>query len=163
MLYSNEEQERPAPADGKRLRAADGYLFLGLFHEALGELEAVEEKGTRALVIATLRVFVHLKYYDRILPLARRMLKLNPCDFELPALLVFSLRRVARGQEARRVLEDLPPLFHATGTTHYNLACYEAKLGCKKQALVDYREAIGINPQLRKLARSDTDLDELAL
>jgi len=49
----------------------------------------------------------------------------------------------------------------STGRPLYNLACCEALIGRKEDAVEHLRPAIGVSEQFRDYAKGDTDLDSI--
>jgi hypothetical protein len=74
---------------------------------------------------------------------------------------VFALHQLEKGDEAFRVLLSAPEWIRRTGILHYNLACYEARLGDLNAARRCIDAAIEINSAIKKNARSDPDLAAL--
>ena len=61
MLYLAQQPRVESQEAQKALRAADGYLFLGLHQEAMGELNNVPivAQGDAAVLLARTRVLLH--------------------------------------------------------------------------------------------------------
>ena len=59
------------------------------------------------------------------------------------------------------VLQAAPEWLRRTGILHYNLACYEARLGDLTTARQCINAAIQLNAAMKKNARVDPDLQAL--
>jgi tetratricopeptide (TPR) repeat protein len=160
MLYLNKRQEAPSPETQRTLRAADGYLVLGLPEEAFRELNGVipQDRGTRAVLLARIRVLLHLKRWSAGEKLSRYGAKRYPEEEEFTVQRAFSLHKMQQGEEAVAVLHSAPDWIRRTGILHYNLACYEARLGDLATARQCIDAAIQLNAAMKKSARIDPDL-----
>lgn len=164
MLYLKSQTPRTHSAETHRsLDAADGYLFLGMPKEALEEIEAVQEteRELSTVMLARIRVLLHLKQWKRAETLSARGGDLFPEEEEFTVQRVFALHQLSRGEEAFKVLLAAPEWIRRTGILHYNLACYEARLGDLNTARRCIDAAIEINSAMSKNARNDPDLAAL--
>ena len=66
-----------------------------------------------------------------------------------------------RHDEAKRLLREALDANPGNGSVLYNLACAEALAGEKDAALGHLEEALAAQPELSKLAQSDTDFDSI--
>ena len=73
----------------------------------------------------------------------------------------FALHQMQKGDEAARALREAPEWILRTGILHYNLACYEARLGDLATARECIDTAIQMNSEIKKNARRDPDLQAL--
>lgn len=160
MLYLPHPQNAHSPETHRALRAADGYLFLGLAGEALAEIDDTPqpEREQPEVLLARNRVLLHLGRWDEVEALAAKALAAHPERDEFTVQRAFALHKMAKGDEALDVIEAAPEWIRRTGILHYNLACYEAQLGDKKTARQCINVAIQLNEAMRKNAKSDPDL-----
>ena len=163
MLYLKTRPKAHSAETHRLLEAADGYLYLGMPTEALDEFKAiaVEERGNASVMLAEIRVLLHLKNWKQAEKLSTRGAKLHPSEDEFTVQRVFALHQLEKGEEAFRVLLSAPEWIRRTGILHYNLACYEARLGDLNAARRCIDAAIEINSAIKKNARTDPDLAAL--
>jgi tetratricopeptide (TPR) repeat protein len=74
---------------------------------------------------------------------------------------VFALFADDKVEEAKEMVTDALTRFEERGALTYNLACCEAKLGQRDDALTHLAQALEIRPSLVRIAREDTDLDAI--
>lgn len=160
MLYLTRPQQPHSPETQRALRAADGFLFLGLADEALSEIEGVPglELEQPEVLLARNRVLLHLGRWKEVETLAARAIETHPERDEFTVQRAFALHKLKKGDEALGVLDAAPEWIRRTGILHYNLACYEAQLGDKKTARQCINVAIQMNEAMRKNAKADPDL-----
>lgn len=160
MLYLNHQQNAHSHDTQRALRAADGYLYLGLADEALGEIDGAptEELEQPEVLLARNRVLLHLGRWKEVEALAAKAIETHPDRDEFTVQRAFALHKLQKGEEALDVIESAPEWIRRTGILHYNLACYEAQLGDKKTARQCINVAIQMNEAMRKNAKADPDL-----
>jgi len=147
----------------RALHAADGYLFLGLPDEALRALHLIPtlELADASVMLARVRVLLHLKRWDAAETLSGRGTTEHPQEEEFTVQRAFALHQLNKGDRAVQVLLSAPAWIRRTGILHYNLACYEARLGDLSTAKQCIRAAIQLNAAMKKNARIDPDLQSL--
>lgn len=163
MLYLS-QHPRPCTAETQRaLHAADGYLFFGLAAEALAELSAIEdrEQDDSSVLLARIRALLHARQWRTAESLSIRGGRLHPDEGEFTVQRAFALQQMQKGDEAIEALLAAPEWIRRTGILHYNLACYEARLGDLSIARQCIDAAIQINSGIKKNARLDPDLQGL--
>ena len=163
MLYLS-QSPRPQSAETQRaLRAADGYLYLGLAREALEELDAIQsaEGDDPAVLLARIRVLLHMKKWNSAETLSSRGAKQHPDEGEFAVQRAFALHQMKKDEAAEAALLAAPEWIRRTGILHYNLACYQARLGDLSQARECIDTAIQINSGIQKNAQLDPDLQAL--
>ena len=163
MLYLTQPAVKHADETRRALEAADGYLFLGLLNEALAELKSVPitEQNDAAVLLARTRLLLHKKDWTSAEKLARNGMALHPHEGEFTVQRAFALHQMRKTQRAAEVLLEAPHWIRRTGILHYNLACYEARLGDLSAARECIDAAIQINAGIKKNARLDPDLQAL--
>lgn len=163
MLYLKTQPKPHSPDTHRALEAADGYLFLGMPTEALQEFGSIPgtERRNAPVMLAEIRVLLHLKNWKHAEKLSAKGGNLHPDEDEFTVQRVFALHQLEKGDEAFRVLLSAPEWIRRTGILHYNLACYEARLGDLKAARRCMDAAIEINSAIKKNARTDPDLAAL--
>lgn len=163
MLYLNTESSRLDSEVQQTLEAVDGYLYLDMPDEALNELRDIHIKhqGEIAVLRARVRALLHLKRWKEAELLSEKGTSLYPEENEFMVQRAFALHQLKRGNDAVNVLLSAPDWIRRTGILHYNLACYEAKLGDISTARQCIRAALELNSAFKKNARNDPDLDRL--
>ena len=162
LTLSNQTRQHPE-VTCRALRAAEGYVFLGLYREALGELDFIPEyeHDDCDVMIARIRVLLHLRRWKKASRLSARGAALHTSEDEFTVQRAFALHQLKCGEQAARVLLDAPEWIRRTGILHYNLGCYEARWGNLTVARQCVQAAIQINSAIKKNARQDPDLADL--
>lgn len=163
MLYLSHQPKMQSPETQRALHAADGYLYLGLLDEALQEIESIDPSAQdeAAVLLARIRLLLHKKQWNSAANLSEHGTDLHPNEGEFTVQRAFALRQLRKGSEAAEVLMSAPEWIRRTGILHYNLACYEARLGDLNTARRCIDAAIEINAGIKKSARLDPDLQGL--
>jgi len=163
MLYLKTHQRAHSSETHRALEAADGYLYLGMAAEALQEFGGIptEARLDASVMLAEIRVMLHLKHWKQAEKLSARGTQLHPDEDEFTVQRIFSLHHLEKAEEACRILHAAPEWIRRTGILHYNLACYEARLGDLKTARECIDVAIELNSAIKKKARTDPDLAAL--
>lgn len=163
MLYLGPRERSHSFETQRALHAADGYLFLGLPAEAFAELSTISEEEAEgaSVMLARIRVLLHMKRWREAERLSSRGSNLHPGEEEFTVQLAFALHQMRKGEKAVEVLLAAPEWIRRTGILHYNLACYEARLGDLKTARQCINAAIQINAAMKKNAQKDPDLQAL--
>jgi Flp pilus assembly protein TadD len=163
MLYLSQNPQPHTAETRRALRAADGYLYLGLVEEALGELDAIQtaENNDSAVLLARIRVLLHMKKWNSAETLSGRGARLHPEEGEFAVQRAFALHQMKKDAAAEQALLAAPEWIRRTGILHYNLACYQARLGDLSHARECIDTAIQINAGIKKNARLDPDLQAL--
>ena len=163
MLYLGNRSHSHSLTTQRALHAADGYLYLGMPDEALGELREVPvpEQIASSVMLAKVRVLLHLKDWRNAEVLSLEGSTYHPQEEEFTVQRAFALHQLNKGDEAVEVLLAAPEWIRRTGILHYNLACYEARLGDLSTAKQCIRAAIQLNSAMKKNAKIDPDLQAL--
>jgi len=163
MLYLGNRSDTHSPETQRALHATDGYLYLGLPAEALDELDAVpsRELHDAAVMLARVRTLLHLKRWTDAEELSNFGNATHPEEEEFTVQRAFALHQLDKGDQAVEVILAAPEWIRRTGILHYNLACYEARLGDLTTARRCIRAAIKLNAAMKKNARVDPDLQAL--
>ena len=162
LTLSNHTRQHPADTH-RSLQAAEGYVYLDLYREALKELEQLDrhEQDDRDVMIARIRILLHLQRWKKAAMLSSRGEMLFSDEDEFTVQRAFALHKLDKGEEAARVLLQAPEWIRRTGILHYNLACYEARWGNLQVARQCVQTAIQLNSAIKKNARQDPDLADL--
>jgi tetratricopeptide (TPR) repeat protein len=164
MLYLANRSRAHTINTHRALQAADGYLYLGMADEALMELNAIspaEQEKTVRSPRADPGALASSASGKEAEALSGRGAVEHPDEDEFTVQQAFALHQLEKGEEAVEVLLAAPEWIRRTGILHYNLACYEARLGDLKTARQCINAAIQINAAMKKNARVDPDLQGL--
>ena len=163
MLYLAQQPRVESPEAQRALHAADGYLFLGLHKEAMSELNRVPlmAQGDPAVLLTRVRVLLHRRNWREAEELAGRCVEAFPEVEEFTVQRAFALSRTKTADHAIGIIEAAPAWIRRTGILHYNLGCYEARLGDLSTARRCIDVAIQINSAMARNAKVDPDLQGL--
>jgi hypothetical protein len=163
MLYLSQPSKIQNVETQRALNAADGYLYFNLLDEALGELGSIPtpEQEEAAVMLARIRLLLHKREWRSAEVLSAHGSGLHPDEGEFTVQRAFALHQMDKDEKAEQVLLSAPDWIRRTGILHYNLACYEARLGDISAARERIDTAIQINAGIKKSARVDPDLQSL--
>jgi tetratricopeptide (TPR) repeat protein len=163
MLYLSQPTRVQSVETQRALNAADGYLYFNMLDEALEELTSVPkiEQDEASVMLARIRLLLHKKEWRSAELLSARGTGLHPEEGEFTVQRAFALHQLDNNEKAEQVLLAAPDWIRRTGILHYNLACYEARLGDISTARQCIDAAIQINAGIKKSARMDPDLKSL--
>jgi tetratricopeptide (TPR) repeat protein len=144
----------------RTLLAAQGYCELGMFDEAIKELETLPEdvRVTPAAIELRVVILMQAKRWKTALTASRELCKRDP---ERPSGYIhaaYCLHELGRTEEAREFLLKGPEVLLREPTFHYNLACYECRLGRLDLARAHLEKSFELNKSFRDLAKNDPDL-----
>jgi lipopolysaccharide biosynthesis regulator YciM len=148
------------PQAQRQLVAASGLSELGLYQEAVDELESlpVEIKETTVVLASWLELYQHWHKWAEALAVAQRLTELEPDEPNWAIALAYATRRVCGLGLAREVLQSAVEKFENCAAIHFNLACYAAQLGELDEAKVRLTRAIELDREFASLAKTDPDL-----
>lgn len=154
--FSMEDLER-------KIAAAQGYSELGMHDDAIAELETIPPgRSERPEVIETrLLIFMHARRWKDALAASRKLCKAKPDAAAGFIHAAFCLHELGRTQDAKALLISGPPSLLKEPTYHYNLACYEAKLGNYPEAHAHLETSFAMDRKFREFAKGDADLEPI--
>jgi tetratricopeptide (TPR) repeat protein len=163
MLTLSNRTTQHSPETYRALQAAEGFVFFGLYRDALRELDSIPgpDQALADVMIARIRVLLHLGRWTSAVKLSIRGESLHKQEDEFTVQRAFALHQLDKGDEAAKVLLQAPEWLRKTGILHYNLGCYEARWGNLHVARQCVAAAIEINSAIQKNARQDPDLSNL--
>jgi hypothetical protein len=163
MLYLANRNRVHSPETERALQASQGYLFLNMSREAAEELRDIppNEQKDPDVLLARTRVLLHERHWKAAELLSAEGCAQYPEVDEFTVQRAFSLHQMQQGEKAVQVLLSAPEWLRRTGILHYNLACYEARLGDLSMARRCMNAAFQINSEVKKNARNDPDLQGL--
>jgi len=143
--------------------AASGFSELGLFQEAVEELEGLpaELKETRGVLAVWLELYQGWRKWAEAAAVAMRLVEAEPEESNWPVALAYATRRSSGLASARDILISASLKFPNCATIQFNLACYDAQLGHLSEARKRLRQAIQIDKDFADLARNDPDLEPI--
>jgi predicted Zn-dependent protease len=147
----------------RTLLAAQGYSELGMFDDALAEINSLPPELSDHATVVELRtvVLMQAQRWKPALTASRALCRVAPGKTVGFIHTAFCLHALGRTQEARDTLLAGPELLHTEPTYHYNLACYECTLGNLELARLHLEKSIELNKDFRDYAKSDPDLAAL--
>ena len=144
----------------QQIRAAEGYAELGMYNEALSELDQLPPSDQERLESLRMRIQVILQIRDwkTGLKLSLRTANLFPKESYGFIHAAFCLHEMGQTKQAKEILLSGPPSLLEEPIYYYNLGCYEAVLGNVDQAKAYLRASFRLNKGFREIARQDPDL-----
>ncbi len=158
------------PADQKEnqihaLRAALGWLELGVPREALDELDRLPDQAQDTAEVLDVRwiILANLKDWDAAVLVSSKLIAVAPNHASSWLNHAYALRRATDGGllAAFNVLARMASKFTDEPTIPYNLACYTCQLqrgGAETMAWFERALAIGNPAELIAMALKDSDL-----
>ncbi len=151
------------PADQKFFDAARGYAELGMYRDANEELEKIDPFLRAAPGVLALRIEIYrgLENWELMAELSKRLIEFQPDDPHWPVSMAYATRRATSIEAAKEILLNAAPKFPKEAVIPYNLGCYFCQLGNLNTAKEYLRRAFKIDPEWRKTALEDQDLNPL--
>jgi len=147
----------------KALTYANGYRELGMFDDALDELEKLDSRyeNEKELLQMQLAVLMEARRWRKALPIANRLAANDSSDPGNLVNLAYVTRRTTSLQGARIILENAAKRFPKEAIIQYNLGCYACCNNdldtAKKHLLV----AFSLDKNYLKMSDTDEDLQAL--
>ena len=147
----------------KTLTAAQGYTDLGMFDDALAELDTLPDRIRRDATVLELRlaILMRARRWADALIVGRRLTRRRPKQNIGYIHTAFCLHELGQTAEARTVLLAGPETLHKEPTYHYNLACYECHLGNLELARLHLDRSFLLDKKFQEFAKIDPDLQAL--
>lgn len=145
------------------LRTALGWLELGLPEDALRELEALAPRDRMRRQALELKLVAQMKAerWNAGADTGRLLCLREPKEPRFFIQAAYCLHETGDTEAARNWLMTGPSSLIEDPLFHYNIACYHAVLGERKQARSHLRRALSMDESLRRRANSDEDLSTL--
>ncbi|WAC18153.1 hypothetical protein OVA24_12990 [Luteolibacter sp. SL250] len=142
------------------LRAASGWLDLGLPDEALLELQSLAEEEQVSPVVLEMKVVIQMecRSWNAASETARVLCGMEPLNAEYFLQAAFCLHETGDTLAARNWLLRGPKSLLEMPTFHYNIGCYLWVLGEHASARTHLRRAFRMDRSLEAFARTDRDL-----
>ena len=150
-------------ADLQHLRAADGYVDLGMHLEAEDELEKIDPycRNLPQVLRVRLAVYHSLKRWDMMQMVARRLTRHDPSSVQWKTSLAYATRRADSVEAAKSILIEALKSHPEEAIVYYNLACYECQLSNLTDAKSYLMQATKRDSRFKLMALSDPDLELL--
>lgn len=147
----------------RQLRAAEGYLSLGMPDHALEALTEVADSGESVLECHLLRGDALRAKLDhhRALDCFQRAHEFSPQSLEALLGMAWCYKRIDRIDESIQTMLLAYQRHPTVPVILYNLACYHALAGNKGQALSWLGRALRMDRGMSKLIPDETDFDSL--
>jgi tetratricopeptide (TPR) repeat protein len=159
--------KRLEPPDSHCLRAAIGWMELGLGKEAEAELDMVSAEHQQHPDVLEARWAIHSRdrQWDAALNIARTLLTQAPDRADGWLHQAYALRRVREGglEKAWEALKPAAEKFPKEPIIPYNLSCYACQMAQLDEARVWFKRAlkIGGKEHIKRMALADPDLEPL--
>jgi predicted Zn-dependent protease len=151
-----EDQER-------KLLAAQGYSELDMHDDALDEIGSLPADAQREPPALEIRLIVlmHAHRWGEAIAAGRALSEAAPDRNAGYIHTAFCLHETGLTTEARELLLAGPESLHNEPTYHYNLACYECRLGNPDLARLHLEKCFALDKKFRDFAKTDPDLAAL--
>ena len=145
------------------LEKTRGYIDLGMFKEALNEIERLPPKLRANPEVQEMRIIIELdrENYNQALALCEVLIEFQPERHAGFIQGAYCLHAMQRTEDAIEHLQSGPVTLQEESVYFYNLACYEVALGKNQAAYSWLQHAIEMEPAARRRALEDQDLEPL--
>ena len=152
------------------VEAATGYWELGMSVETLREIRTLAASLDPAIAAVAsephvqrflLMAFMDLGLWASALSVSDtldKIARVDPDFADIPLKAAFCLHELGRTHEARQRLYEAPQAARETALYHYDLACYECRLGRIAPATQHLTEALRRDASLRSILDEDANL-----
>jgi tetratricopeptide (TPR) repeat protein len=150
-------------SDQKYLRAAHGYVELGMHSEAAAELGKIDPfcLVLPEVLSVRLEVYAGLQEWEMMQMAAKRLRNHDPTNVQWVIALGYATRRAESIGAAKSILMEALKRNPEEPTIRYNLACYECQLGDLAVAKQHLKAATKADTKFRGMALDDPDLEPL--
>jgi len=147
----------------RHLRAAIGFIELGLLEDAVSELESLspEDRGRSSVLALRVEIYRTAGNWSLMEAVARELWKRHPDEPVYWTNLAWAVRRLDTLVAARDILVEAVERFPGDAMSHFNLGCYSCQLGDIEQAKMRVGKAIELDAKFKLLAIDDPDLESL--
>ena len=151
------------PPDLTHLRAAEGYLALGMFEDANAELELIDPfcRILPEVLRVRLGIYAGAKNWELMRGIAKKLAQHAPDEPQWWISLGYATRRAESLGAARAVLIEALEHHGEEPIIHYNLGCYACQLGDLHAAKEHLKQAFRLQPKCREMALDDPDLEPM--
>ena len=145
------------------IEAAQGYLLLGMSKESWREVKKLTLQEQLLPEVLDLRVSLLMQesHWEEALEILVPLCHVVPDNENHFVHAAYCLHELKRTKEAREILLSGPDSLMDQPLFHYNLACYETRLGEFDLAKISLERCFKLSEDFRKIALEDRDLKEL--
>ncbi|MEQ1858433.1 MAG: hypothetical protein ABMA13_00700 [Chthoniobacteraceae bacterium] len=149
------------PEDQLHLRAASGYIALGMNLDANAELEKIipEHRHLPQVLVFRLQIYHALEKWELMQTVAKRLATTEPENPQWWASWASATRRADSIDAARLILVNGLERHPASAVILYNLASYLCQLGNLEESKAKLKLAFELDDSLRLQAMEDEDLE----
>lgn len=148
-----------------RVRAAEGWLELGLQPDAAAELAQIApgQQDHPLVLILSWRVQAEVHDWERCAAIGEKLVCVQPTESFGWIHRSYALHELRRTRQAAELLAPALTMFPEEEIIPYNLACYACQLGDfdEAKALLETSMTRGDRQHIRLRALSDPDLEPL--
>jgi tetratricopeptide (TPR) repeat protein len=150
-------------AEAQHLRAAEGYIELGMFQEADAELRELDPACpiVEQTVVLKLCVYAGTQQWDKARELATKISEHDPDNAQWAIWSASAAYRLESVEAAKGILLHALETHPDNANIHYNLSRYETRLEHFKTARRHLARAIQLDPRFKLVAMNDDDLQPL--
>ena len=154
---------KPSLIDFKHLKAAEGFVELGMYLEAEDELGQIDPYCLidPQVLRVRLELYAGLQNWGLMQMVARRLTQRDPGKVQWRISLAYATRRAESLEAAKSILIDALESHPEEGIVHYNLACYDCQLGNLNDAKKHLTQATKADEKFKSMALDDADLEPL--
>jgi Flp pilus assembly protein TadD len=148
----------------RRVSHSLGYVGLGMFKEAVTELDSITTADQFQPEVRAARIELQMaaKQWDKVIEIGSDLARTHPEIEHAWIAWAYALRELDRVVDARMVLFKAEPHHGQTSAVlHYNLACYDSLLGRLASAQARLDTACRMDKRFEAEARVDPDLQAL--
>jgi tetratricopeptide (TPR) repeat protein len=147
----------------KLLAAAEGYITLGMYKQALASLDQIEGPDRSGFEANYRRgdALRHLERHEEALTAFHRAFEEKPDDVELLMAMAWCYKRTNQLPRAITSMEQAYKISPKEAVILYNLSCYWSLAGNKTQSLSWLGRALRMDASYRQLIDDETDFDPL--
>jgi len=147
----------------RHLRAAIGFIELGMLEDAVSELESLppEDRDRSSVLALRVEIYRTAGSWELMEVAARELWKRHSDEPVYWTNLAWAVRRLDSLVAARDILLEAVERFPSDAMTHFNLGCYACQLGDIDQAKTRVGRAIELDAKFKLLALDDADLEPL--
>jgi tetratricopeptide (TPR) repeat protein len=152
-----------ATSHGRHLLAAEGYIELGMYREAEGELRELDPSclAMEQALVLRLCVYGGLQQWKHAHELATALARQNPANPQWAIWSASAACRLESVEAAKGILLKALDTHPDNANIHYNLSCYETRLHHFHKAQRHLARAIQLDPRFKLVAMDDADLEPL--
>ncbi len=143
-----------------RLQIVQGYYELGMYDDALSELEDIENtfEATPDCLQMRILLLIKRKEWKQAWDLSKELRKIDPQGCAGYIHGAYCLHELNRTDEALALLQEGPDSLQNEAIYFYNMGCYEAALGDVEDARKCLHRSFDLDKRLVAMARKDPDL-----